>query len=123
MTGGNRLLAGLAWPAIFFIFYRRHRVKEMPVLRSNAMGILFWGGQRTLSIPLQGHLSITGVMFGLFGAYMYLASRFRRSWSGVRGSGPGAGVAGEDSETGGDRVDFRVCGGGYLRGGKPLRKG
>jgi cation:H+ antiporter len=80
MTGGNRLLVGLAWPAIFFIFYWRHRVKEMPVLRSNAMGILFLGAATlySFSIPLRGHLSLidTGVMFGLFGAYMYLASRF-----------------------------------------------
>ncbi len=80
MTGGNRLLVGLAWPAIFFIFYWRHRVKEMPVLRSNAMGILFLGAATlySFSIPLRGELSLidTGVMFGLFGAYMYLASRF-----------------------------------------------
>jgi cation:H+ antiporter len=80
MTGGNRLLVGLAWPAIFFIFYWRTRVKELPVLRSNAMGILFLGAATlySFSIPLRGHLSLldTGVMFGLFGAYMYLASRF-----------------------------------------------
>ena len=80
MTGGNRLLVGLAWPAIFFIFYWRHRVKEMPVLRSNAMGILFLGAATlySFSIPLRGELSLldTGVMFGLFGAYMYFASRF-----------------------------------------------
>ncbi|HET9477508.1 MAG TPA: hypothetical protein VFP63_08475 [Dehalococcoidia bacterium] len=80
MTGGNRLLVGLAWPAIFFIFYWRYRVKELPVLRSNALGILFLGAATiySFSIPLRGHLSLldTGVMFGLFGAYMYLASRF-----------------------------------------------
>jgi cation:H+ antiporter len=80
MTGGNRLLVGLAWPAIFFIFYWRTKVKELPVLRSNAMGILFLGAATvySFSIPLRGHLSLldTGVMFSLFGAYMYLASRF-----------------------------------------------
>jgi len=80
MTGGNRLLVGLAWPALFFIFYWRTRAKELPVLRSNAMGIMFLGAATiySFSIPLRGHLSLvdTGVMFGLFGAYMYLASRF-----------------------------------------------
>lgn len=80
MTGGNRLLVGLAWPTIFFIFYWRYRVKELPVLRSNAMGILFLGAATiySFSIPLRGELSLldTGVMFGLFGLYMYLASRF-----------------------------------------------
>ena len=80
MTGGNRLLVGLAWPVIFFIFYRRYKSREMNVVRSNAMGILFLGAATvySFSIPLRGHLSLvdTGVMFTLFGAYMYLASRF-----------------------------------------------
>src|SRR3990172_7229812 len=65
MTGGNRLLVGLAWPAIFFIFYWRTRIKEINVLRSNAMGILFLGAATlySFSIPLRGHLSLidTGV--------------------------------------------------------------
>ena len=79
MTGGNRLLVGLAWPAIFFIFYWRTRIKEMNVLRSNALGVLFLGAATiySFSIPLRGHLSLidTGVMFGLFGVYMFLSSR------------------------------------------------
>ena len=79
MTGGNRLLVGLAWPAIFFIFYWRTKIKEMNVLRSNALGVLFLGAATiySFSIPLRGHLSLidTGVMFGLFGTYMFLSSR------------------------------------------------
>src|SRR3990170_1849969 len=79
MTGGNRLLVGLAWPAIFFIFYWRTRIKEMNVLRSNALGVLFLGAATiySFSIPLRGHLSLidTGVMFALFGVYMFLSSR------------------------------------------------
>src|SRR5207244_14317 len=39
MTGGNRLLVGLAWPAIFLIFYLRTKRKEMPVVRENSVGI------------------------------------------------------------------------------------
>ncbi|HEY5625873.1 MAG TPA: hypothetical protein VIT93_05250 [Dehalococcoidia bacterium] len=79
MTGGNRLLVGLAWPAIFFIFYMRTKMSPMPVQKSNALGILFLGLATiySFSIPIRGHLSLidTAVMFGLFVAYLFVASR------------------------------------------------
>ena len=79
MTGGNRLLVGLAWPAIFLIFYLRTKIPEMPVARSNALGIAFLGAATlySFSIPLRGHLSLidTTVMFSLFAAYLFFASR------------------------------------------------
>ena len=79
MTGGNRLLVGLAWPAIFLIFYMRTRTREMPVVRGNSVGILFLGAATlySFSIPLRGHLSLidTAVMFSLFAVYMYISSR------------------------------------------------
>lgn len=79
MTGGNRLLVGLAWPVIFFIFWKRLGLKVMPVQRDNAMGILFLGVATAycFSIPLRGHLSLidTAVMFALFGGYMYITSK------------------------------------------------
>jgi cation:H+ antiporter len=79
MTGGNRLLVGLAWPAIFFIFYFRTKLSTMPVQKENALGILFLGAATiySFSIPIRGHLSLidTAVMFGLFGAYLFIAAR------------------------------------------------
>jgi len=79
MTGGNRLLVGLAWPLVFFIFYMRTKMSTMTVQRSNALGILFLGLATlySFSIPLRGHLSLidTAVMFSLFGAYLFAASR------------------------------------------------
>jgi cation:H+ antiporter len=79
MTGGNRLLVGLAWPAIFLIFYLRTKRKEMPIARENSAGILFLGIATLYSftIPLRGHLSLidTTVMFTLFAAYMFISSR------------------------------------------------
>ncbi|MCH7484864.1 MAG: hypothetical protein IIA90_06920 [Chloroflexi bacterium] len=79
MTGGNRLLVGLAWPAIFLIFYMRTKISSMPVQKSNSLGILFLGLATlySFSIPLRGHLSLidTAIMFGLFGAYLFVASR------------------------------------------------
>ncbi len=79
MTGGNRLLVGLAWPVIFLIFYLRTKRSEMPIERGNSMGILFLGAATlySFSIPIRGHLSLidTGVMFTLFAAYLYISSR------------------------------------------------
>jgi len=79
MTGGNRLLVGLAWPVIFFIFYMRTKMSHMTVQKSNALGILFLGAATlySFSIPIRGHLSLidTAVMFSLFGAYLFVASR------------------------------------------------
>jgi len=79
MTGANRLLVGLAWPVIFLIFFARTRFRSMPVDRPNALGIVFLAAATlySFSIPIRGHLSLidTGVMFSIFGAYLYLSSR------------------------------------------------
>jgi cation:H+ antiporter len=79
MTGGNRLLVGLAWPVIFFIFWQKFGKKIMPIDRGNAMGILFLGAATlySFSIPLRGNLSLidTVVMFSLFAAYLYITSK------------------------------------------------
>lgn len=79
MTGGNRLLVGLAWPTVFAIYFYRYRNRVMPVLRANALGILFLGGATvySFSIPIRGELSLldTGVMFAIFAGYLYLASK------------------------------------------------
>jgi cation:H+ antiporter len=51
----------------------------MPVERGNALGILFLGAATlySFSIPLRGNLSLidTAIMFSLFGAYLYIASK------------------------------------------------
>lgn len=79
MTGGNRLLVGLAWPVLFFIFWRKFGKNVMPVDRGNAVGIAFLGAATIYSftIPLRGNLSLidTAIMFSLFGAYMYITSK------------------------------------------------
>jgi cation:H+ antiporter len=79
MTGGNRLLVGLAWPVIFGIFYLRTKISPMPIQKDNSLGILFLGLATLYSftIPLRGELSLidTGIMFGLFAGYLFIASR------------------------------------------------
>jgi len=79
MTGGNRLLVGLAWPAIFLIFYFKTRRPQMPIVSSNSVGILFLAVATLYSftIPIKGYLSLvdTAVMFSLFAAYLFISSR------------------------------------------------
>jgi cation:H+ antiporter len=79
MTGANRLLVGMAWPAIFLIHYFTTKRWTMTIERSNALGILFLGAATlySFSIPIRGQLSLidTAVMFSLFGAYLYISSR------------------------------------------------
>lgn len=79
MTGANRLLVGMAWPAIFLIHFFTTKRWEMTAERKNSVGILFLGAATlySFSIPLRGHLSLidTAVMFSLFGIYLYFSSR------------------------------------------------
>jgi len=79
MTGGNRLLVGLAWPAIFLIFYLKTRRKEMPIVPGNSVGILFLGIATVYSftIPIKGYLSLvdTAVLFSIFATYLFISAR------------------------------------------------
>jgi cation:H+ antiporter len=79
MTGGNRLLVGLAWPAIFLIFYLKTRRPEMPVVSGNSVGILFLGIATiwSFTIPVRGYLSLvdTAVLFTIFAVYLLISSR------------------------------------------------
>jgi cation:H+ antiporter len=79
MTGANRLLVGLAWPAIFGIHFFTTKRWKMTIERRNSLGILFLGAATlySFSIPLRGNLSLidTVVMFSLFAVYLYFSSR------------------------------------------------
>jgi cation:H+ antiporter len=79
MTGGNRLLVGLAWPVIFLVFYLKTRRPDMPIVSGNSVGIMFLGAATLYSftIPIRGYLSLvdTAVMFSLFAAYLFISSR------------------------------------------------
>jgi cation:H+ antiporter len=79
MTGGNRLLVGLAWPAIFLIFYLKTKRNEMPIVSGNSIGVLFLGMATIYSftIPIKGYLSLvdTAVLFSIFAAYLFISAR------------------------------------------------
>jgi len=81
MTGANRLLVGLGWPTVFFLFWLRSRKKKVLQVggHDTSLGLVFLGAATLYSfvIPIKGNLSLidTGVLVSLFAAYVYLVSR------------------------------------------------
>ncbi len=79
MTGANRLLIGLAWPVVFFIFWLKTRKQELSVGKTNAIGLIFLGVATlySFSIPLKESLSLidSAVLISLFGLYLVMSSR------------------------------------------------
>ena len=79
MTGANRLLIGVGWSAVFFIFWMRTRGNVLSLGRGNALDVVALGAATLYSftIPLKGSISLfdTVILFAIFVAYMYGVSR------------------------------------------------
>ncbi len=95
MTGANRILIGLAWPMIFFIFWRsfrnkknstditatsvshQARVLKMPRSTSVELILLLSAVLYSFILPLKGGINIidTAILFSIFGIYLYLIGR------------------------------------------------
>ncbi len=79
MTGANRLLVGLAWPAVVCIFWLRTKKPALSIRGETSLGLVILGTATlySFSIPLRGHLSLldTAVLGSLFAGYMYVVSR------------------------------------------------
>lgn len=79
MTGANRLLIGLAWPVVFWLYYWRTRKPDLRVGSQNSVGLVFLLAATlySFSIPLRQNLSLidTGIMFSLFLVYLVISSR------------------------------------------------
>lgn len=83
MTGANRLLVGLAWPVVFFLFWwpkRKSNPKaELEVGNQNSVGLIFLAVATifSFSIPARGHLSLidTAFLVPLFIVYLLVSSR------------------------------------------------
>jgi len=79
MTGGNRLLIGVGWPIVFFLFFYRTKLKELIVNRQRSLELVFLGIATlyVIFIPLRDHVSIidTMVLVSLFIIYMYFTSK------------------------------------------------
>lgn len=79
MTGGNRLLVGLGWTMVvgIFVFRTRENVLRLAQIHRVEIGILAIATVYSLVIPLRGGITLFDAAFlvGLFGVYVYLASR------------------------------------------------
>lgn len=79
MTGGNRLLIGVGWPIVFFLFFYRTRLKELIVDRQRSLELTFLtvATLYVIFIPLRHHVTIidTIVLVSLFIMYMYFTSK------------------------------------------------
>ncbi|MBI4233826.1 MAG: sodium:calcium antiporter [Chloroflexi bacterium] len=84
MTGANRLLVGLAWPLVGFLFWFRSRqpLRRPPVIHlSPGLSLeLVFMGLATLyafTIPFKGGIALwdSVVLVGLFAAYIWLLRR------------------------------------------------
>lgn len=87
MTGGNRLLVGLAWPLVVLIAWLRVRARGgfrgLEVNRSVSLELVFLGAATVYSflLPLKGNISLIDsvVLISMFVAYMVLAGRGHHS--------------------------------------------
>jgi cation:H+ antiporter len=80
MTGANRLLVGVGWPMVFFLFWLGTRKGTLRVGGHGAsLGLVFLGAATLYNfvIPIKGNISLIDsvVLISLFAGYIYLVSR------------------------------------------------
>jgi cation:H+ antiporter len=79
MTGGNRLLIGIAWPLVFFLFFYRTKLRELVVDKQRSIELVFLGIATlyVIFIPLRHHITLidTVVLVSLFGVYVYMTAK------------------------------------------------
>ncbi len=79
MTGGNRLLIGVAWPLVFFLFWTKARRHVLQLEHGHAIEIVALAVATLYSfvIPLKGDIALydTVILTAVFAGYMYFISR------------------------------------------------
>ncbi|MEN3015554.1 MAG: sodium:calcium antiporter [bacterium] len=87
MTGANRMLVGIVWPLILFVYllsrYREGKQNELPAYvqmeKNNVLEIVFLliSTLYCFTLPFKQKLEIidTLVLFSIFAAYMYMATK------------------------------------------------
>ena len=79
MTGGNRLLIGLGWSFVFFLFWFRTRGRFLSLDRGHSIDVIALGAATlySLTIPFKGSISLidTAVLTGIFVVYVMIIAR------------------------------------------------
>lgn len=82
MTGANRLLVGLGWPAITLLYWWRAGKRAVDLDPSNAIEVCFLalGSVYSFVIVLKGRIDWSDfvILFGLFAAYLWRLGRAPR---------------------------------------------
>ncbi|MBI2872684.1 MAG: sodium:calcium antiporter [Chloroflexi bacterium] len=78
MTGGNRLLVGIGWPLVVFLFWFSRRA-ALRLERDLSLELVFLAAATlyAFTIPLKGSIALwdAAVLIGLFVAYMWMSAR------------------------------------------------
>lgn len=86
MTGANRLLVGLGWPAIALLYWWRADKRAVDLDPSNAVEVCFLalGSVYSFVIVLKGRIDWSDfiILFGLFAAYLWRLGQVPREDSG-----------------------------------------
>lgn len=79
MIGANRMIVGLAWPLIIFLFWARFRKRGVTLEKGQRVEIGYLGlaGLYSLVIPIKGHIDMVDVvvLVGLFILYTVRITR------------------------------------------------
>lgn len=79
MTGGNRLLIGIGWPLVFFIFFYRTRLKELVVDRQRALELTFLtiATLYVIFIPLRHAITLIDsiILVSMFFMYLFFTAK------------------------------------------------
>lgn len=78
MTGANRMLIGLGWPAVFFVCWYRRGFRSISITERNAIELvtLLAATLYSFVLPIKGTLSLwdSAALLGLFIAYAWISS-------------------------------------------------
>lgn len=79
MTGANRLLIGIGWPLVAFLFWMRRKQRAVTVDKGQAVELSFLVLATVYSfiIPIKGTISLVDsvILISLFGLYIWTSSR------------------------------------------------
>lgn len=79
MTGANRLLIGIGWPAVLIAAWWKRGIQEIHLTERNAVELLalLVATAYSFVLPLKASISVidSAILFTLFGVYGYLSSK------------------------------------------------
>ncbi|MGH3114559.1 MAG: sodium:calcium antiporter, partial [Gaiellaceae bacterium] len=89
MTGANRLLIGVGWPLIAFLYALKFRRRQVNLDRRQGLEVSFllMATLYSFLLPLKGEIALydSAILFALFGLYAFTASRVTKQETELEG--------------------------------------